>query len=91
MDRAAMDTDPMVQQINEARSAIKDGAQFVKRLATAAKLPGQPRDGEDRGEVIANLMLAYRHLEDASMRLGKAIQARDGGTSVYDSSTTVGA
>jgi hypothetical protein len=36
-------------------------------------------------------MLAYRHLEDASMRLGKAIQAMDGGTSVYDKRTTVGA
>jgi hypothetical protein len=35
-------------------------------------------------ETIANVMLAYRHLEDASMRLGKAIQALDGGISVYD-------
>ena len=43
------------------------------------------------GETIANVMLAYRHLEDASMRLGKAIQAIDGGTSVYDRATTVGA
>lgn len=47
------------------------------------------RDGVDpnpeiRPEVIANVMLAYRHLEDASMRLGKAIQAIDGGISVYD-------
>lgn len=95
MDRAAMDTDPVVQQINEARSAIKDGAAFVKQLANLAKSPGNAgitsRDGEDRGEMIADLMLAYRHLEDASMRLGKAIQARDGGTSVYDPSTTVGA
>lgn len=35
-------------------------------------------------EAVANVMLAYRHLEDASMRLGKAIQALDGGASVYD-------
>lgn len=35
-------------------------------------------------EAIANVTLAYRHLEDASMRLGKAIQAIDGGASVYD-------
>ena len=39
---------------------------------------------EPNGEAIANVMLAYRHLEDASMRLGKAIQALDGGVSVYD-------
>lgn len=35
-------------------------------------------------EAVANVILAYRHLEDASMRLGKAIQALDGGVSVYD-------
>ena len=34
-------------------------------------------------EMAANITLAYRHLEDARMRLGKAIQASDGGTSVY--------
>jgi hypothetical protein len=39
---------------------------------------------EANGEATANVMLAYRHLEDASMRLGKAIQALDGGVSVYD-------
>jgi hypothetical protein len=39
---------------------------------------------EWNGEAVANVMLAYRHLEDASMRLGKAIQALDGGVSVYD-------
>lgn len=34
---------------------------------------------EDRGEELANLMLAYRHIEDAVMRLGKVIQAFNGG------------
>jgi hypothetical protein len=38
----------------------------------------------DRGEMLANATLAYRHLEDARMRLGKVIQAYDGGVSVYD-------
>lgn len=38
----------------------------------------------DRGEMLANVTLAYRHLEDARMRLGKVIQAYDGGVSVYD-------
>ncbi len=36
-----------------------------------------------KGEVFANIMLAYRHIEDARMRLGKVIQAADGGKSVY--------
>ena len=42
-------------------------------------------------EVGANGMLAYRHLEDASMRLGKAIQALNGGVSVYDRTQVPGA
>ena len=32
----------------------------------------------DENEMQANLTLAFRHLEDARMRLGKAIQAFDG-------------
>ena len=39
---------------------------------------------EDHDEMHANLTLAYRHLEDAAMRIGKAIQAFDGGKSVYE-------
>ncbi len=38
------------------------------------------RDAETR----ANIMLAYRHLEDARMRLGKVLQAQAGGVSCYD-------
>jgi hypothetical protein len=38
----------------------------------------------DSAEMKANLMLAYRHLEDAAMRLGKVIQVKDGGKSLYD-------
>lgn len=33
------------------------------------------------GEAIANIMLAYRHIEDARMRLGKVYQALNGGVS----------
>lgn len=76
--------------VNAVRSSIKGVAADTKlvkdSLSDIALAPG-----EDRGEVIANLMLAYRHLEDASMRLGKVLQARDGGVSVYDKATTVGA
>lgn len=35
------------------------------------------------GEMKANIMLTYRHAEDARMRLGKAIQSYDGGQSCY--------
>ena len=76
---------------NDVRRTLKDKAAYVKRLADMEKGKGEQGSTCDRGEMIANLMLTYRHLEDASMRLGKAIQAYDGGKSVYDRETTAGA
>lgn len=81
---------------NDSRRNVKGVATYVKSLmdslrsqmaTTKNQIPGV----QDSPEAIANLTLAYRHLEDASMRLGKAIQAADGGVSVYDKATTVGA
>lgn len=37
----------------------------------------------DKGEILANITLAYRHLEDARMRIGKVVQVYDGRTSAY--------
>jgi len=70
-----------IEEATELRVRIKDAAEAVRAI----------RDGVSNNEAIANVMLAYRHLEDASMRLGKVIQALDGGVSVYDKRTTVGA
>ena len=42
------------------------------------------------GEMKANIMLAYRHLEDARMRLGKVMQQIQGGVSIYDRSEVGG-
>jgi hypothetical protein len=79
-----------VNMVNGQRKAVKKVATDVldlkQFLSSAIEQSKQSIDGE----VIANLMLAYRHLEDASMRLGKAIQHIDGGISVYDKETTVG-
>lgn len=36
------------------------------------------------GEMIAQSMLAVRHLEDARMRLGKVLQYSRDGVSIYD-------
>lgn len=69
--------------------AVAGGVKWLKGEIVAGKY--STVDGADRGEVAANIMLAYRHLEDASQRLGKAIQAADGGASVYDKESTVGA
>lgn len=79
-----------VDACNGLRSSIKIVATETK--AEIERLKQSETDGkQDQPEMIANLMLCYRHLEDASMRLGKAIQAHDGGKSVYDKETTVGA
>ena len=34
--------------------------------------------------MIENTILSFRHLEDARMRLGKVLQAMEGGESIYD-------
>lgn len=44
---------------------------------------GAAKRARDHSEMKANLKLSFRHLEDARMRLGKAIQAFDGGKSCY--------
>jgi hypothetical protein len=69
----------------------KTNRTMIKGLALAVKAMHQhdqflmydPRK-PDFEEMHANITLAYRHLEDAAMRLGKAIQAFDGGVSIYD-------
>lgn len=63
------------------RIEIRDLAAKVKNLK---QIPSNAPDSELSSESMANVMLAYRHLEDARMRLGKVIQAEDGGVSVYD-------
>ena len=74
---------------NTARKSIKSIAAYVKDLIEMTK-NAEENDIINKGEMIANVTLAYRCLEDASMRLGKAIQATDGGESVYDKDSTVG-
>lgn len=66
------------------RVEIADIAKEVKELKAGNGLVQQISNPEDRGEAIANVMLAYRHLEDARMRLGKVLQAADGGVSIFD-------
>ena len=71
------------ETINQIRQNIKSNAKLVMDVKND-KGKSEANSKEDVGEVMANLMLCYRHLEDASMRLGKVMQARNGGVSVYD-------
>jgi len=67
----------------ELRGSIENTKPLVRDLMNHPVFNEDTPEGQDRGEMRANVMLAYRHLEDARMRLGKAVQAFDGGTSCY--------
>jgi hypothetical protein len=77
-----MDRD-IEQHIKNLRMAIKALAGEVK-ASHEHPVFEKPNAVMDDDEMHANLTLAYRHLEDAAMRLGKVVQAFDGGKSVYD-------
>jgi len=69
------------------RKEIKSVAKKVLRLSEFLKSRPQSENEERRkldGDVIAQSVLAYRHLEDASMRLGKVKQYMNDGESTYD-------
>jgi len=69
----------MRSDIELIKSAVKNWMEHPDLLNADGK--GSPLS--QKGEMIANLKLAYRHLEDARMRLGKVVQAYDGGKSCY--------
>lgn len=74
-----------IQCCRSVRVGIKTLAAEVKELKHHSELTGELQaPSTDVAEAQANVMLSYRHLEDSAMRLGKAIQAYDGGVSVYD-------
>lgn len=70
--------------LEQLRSEIKAVWSTVKFTSDAIKGRDPNIEGEDKGEMIANTILAYRHLEDAAMRLGKALQAMNGGVSIFE-------
>lgn len=75
-----MNSETIETQIVELRQELKAMASVVKALMFSA----DNKEGADVPEVKANIMLAYRHVEDATMRLGKVLQALNGGVSIYD-------
>ena len=73
------------ESVDFTRKQIKEIAKDVENLK---KEKAQYTNGEHEnvGEVMANLTLSYRCLEDGSMRLGKVLQHLNGGDSKYDHS-----
>ncbi len=58
------------------------------KTAPAIEESGLPQQG--KSEIRGNIMLAYRHLEDARMRLRMVVKHAQGSTSNYDHSSTQG-
>lgn len=65
-----------------------DHSLLTLKATVASPVPRDYGAGSDKGEMIASLTLSHRHLEDARMRIGKALQAMDGGESCYDKPKT---
>lgn len=55
----------------------------ILKANSATGITGTVEHPIDLPEILSNLQLAYRHLEDARMRVGKDVQAYDGGKSCY--------
>ncbi|MCJ7483906.1 MAG: hypothetical protein MUO31_13185 [Thermodesulfovibrionales bacterium] len=65
------------------RAILENNKRFVMSLMEHPDFRNEQTSKNQHGEMKANVMLCYRHLEDARMRMGKAIQAYDGGKSIY--------
>ena len=75
----------MEEKCKLLRDEIRDLATKVRELVEhSCYVAGSEELSGQHAEMKANTMLAYRHLEDARMRLGKVMQQIQGGTSIYD-------
>ncbi len=69
---------------NDMRDEIKQFSASLLMLKCHRDFEIQEKYVGQHGEMKANIMLAYRHLEDARMRIGKILQAADDGVSILD-------
>lgn len=76
---------------NDARVDLKRVAMAVDAMRDTMMDALTTVPAKQRGDAAANIVIAFRAIEDASMRLGKVMQALDGGISVYDKQSVVGA
>jgi len=69
---------------NDLRAECKETEKKVRELMNADTFLNEQAFAGQHDEMKANVMLAVRHLEDARMRLGKAIQYAADGVSCFD-------
>lgn len=74
----------MEEKCKHLRNEIQDLAIEVRKLMEHGYfVPGRERFSGQRSEMKVQIRLAYRHLEDARMRL-LWVQQIQGGTSIFD-------
>ena len=75
---------PVKDICDELRVDIKRIGERAKFLMDHKVFYGEQAYSGQHGEMKANIMLTYRHLEDARMRVGKILQAAGDGVSILD-------
>jgi hypothetical protein len=77
----------MEESLTDICKRLRKDLLTIGEQAFAAKkhseFDNEQRFPDEHSEAKANITLAFRHIEDARMRLGKVIQAKDGGVSCY--------
>jgi len=72
------------EKCNYLRVKIKDSGEFLLDLKDDDIFRETESYKGQHAEMNANIMLVYRHLEDARMRVGKILQAAGDGVSILD-------
>jgi len=75
---------PLKEVCTELRVEIKQIGDKVHSLLSHSDCDAENEYFGQRAEMKANIMLTYRHLEDARMRVGKILQVADDGVSILD-------
>lgn len=82
---------PLKEICDCLRKEIKQTADKVHALLSHSEFDTIEEEYPGQGsEMKANIILTYRHLEDARMRVGKILQAADDGVSILDKLPSVG-
>ncbi len=79
MLEACQDLRKEIESVKVSVVAVCSGVAIDDAMLDGANLPTSKG-----ANIKANLTLAFRHLEDARMRVGKAMQAIQGGISILD-------
>lgn len=84
-----METETFKELMTRQRTVLAEVVATAAEVKAAIAAADQ-QDGQDKGEMIANVTLALRAAEDAAMRFGKAVQAASGGVSPLGGPNTPG-